>query len=129
MDWLSWRSGKEKVLVEIQSINIPTETHMHITCTETLSYLSYLCYPPGIKKRITDKSTQRTEGHRSLDKTLFFLFTAIPIASDRQAVAQGAQSDSNKSTLLPIYKQISLTTTNKRGAAKEEARRTAFGNH
>ena len=66
----------------------------------------------------------------SLDKTLFFLFTAIPIASDRQAVAQGAQSDSNKSTLLPIYKQISLTTTNKRGAAKEEARRrTAFGNH
>lgn len=58
-----------------------------------------------------------------------FLFTAIPIASDRQAVAQGAQSDSNKSTLLPIYKQISLTTTNNRGAAKEEARRTAFGNH
>lgn len=62
-------------------------------------------------------------------KHCFFLFTAIPIASDRQAVAQGAQSDSNKSKLLPIYKQISLTTTNNKGAAKEEARRTAFGNH
>ena len=56
------------------------------------------------------------------------LFTAIPIASDRQAVAQGAQSDSNKSTLQPIYKQVSLTTTKKCGAAREEERRTAFGN-
>lgn len=82
----------------------------------------------GLKKMT--KAFKEPEGYRLLDKTqFFFLFTAIPIASDRQAVAQGAQSDSNKSTLLPIYKQISLTTTNNRGAAKEEARRTAFGNH
>lgn len=45
-------------------------------------------------------------------KHCFVLFTAIPIASDRQAVAQGAQSDSNKSTLLPIYK-TNLSDNNK----------------
>lgn len=73
-----------------------------------------------------DTSRQRTERFRSLDKTqvvVFFLFTAIPIALNRQAVAQGARSESNKSTLLPIYKQISVTTLNNRGAAKEEARK------
>lgn len=74
-----------------------------------------------------DKGTQITEARRSLDKTLFFYFyfTAIPIASDRQAVAQGAQSDSNKSTLLPIYKQISPTTTNNRGAAKRRSKKNS----
>lgn len=67
-----------------------------------------------------DKSTQRTVWRRSLDKTLFFLFTAIPIASDRQAVAQGAQSDSNKSTLLPIYKQISDNNKQERRSKKKK---------
>lgn len=45
-------------------------------------------------------------------KHCFVLFTAIPIASNRQAVAQGAQRDSNKSTLLPIYK-TNLSDNNK----------------
>lgn len=62
--------------------------------------------------RNTKLTHKRSEGGRLLDKTLFFLFTAIPIASDRQAVAQGAQSDSNKSTLLPIYK-TNLSDNNK----------------
>lgn len=70
-----------------------------------------------------------TKAHKEQrDAGCLYLFTAIPIASDRQAVAQGAQSDSNKSTLQPIYKQVSLTTTKKCDAAREEERRTAFGN-
>lgn len=60
---------------------------------------------------------------------MFFLFTAIPIASNRQAEAQGAQSDSNKSTLLPIYKQIFDKYKQQRRKEKETQEKTAFGNY
>lgn len=86
-------------------------------------------FPSGIRNKKDNKSTQRKRGDTGCGiKHILFLFTAIPIASDRKAVAEGAQSDSKESMLLPTYRQISLTTTKNCGTARKGARRTAFGN-
>lgn len=97
----------------------------HIDAWENIGKVTL--FPSGNKN--SQKGAQRKRGDTGCGiKHVLFLFTAIPIASDRKAVAEGAQSDSNESMLLPIYRQISLTTTKNCGTAREGARRTAFGN-
>lgn len=80
-----------------------------------------------MKKLTKSHKEQKDAGCWIKHSFFFYLLPFLLLQTDK--LWRREQSDSNKSTLLPIYKQISLTTTNKRGAAKEEARRTAFGNH